>query len=63
MNDTQIAQCIEILCQCGCSEVRAVIKRIEANQSVAQLEGFTVQERRLVMEELKAIMAVYDQRD
>jgi hypothetical protein len=62
MPNPQIAQCIEQLCQCGCSDVRNTIARLEANQAVAQVEGLSVQERRQVLEELKAIMAVYDVR-
>lgn len=62
MHNPQIAQCIERLCQCGCTDVRNTIARLEANQAVAHVEGLTAQERRQVLEELKAIMAVYDVR-
>ncbi len=62
MDKPQIAQCVELLCQQGCVEVRSTIARLEANQAVAQVSGFDAQERHLVLEELKAIMAVYDQR-
>jgi len=62
MDNPQIAQCIEQLCQCGCTDVRNTIAQLEAHQVVPQVEGLTAQERRVVLEELKAIMAVYDQR-
>ncbi|HEY0635215.1 MAG TPA: hypothetical protein VGE00_07535 [Gammaproteobacteria bacterium] len=62
MDKPQVAQCVELLCQQGCSEVRAVITRLEANQTVAQVNGLDARERGQVLEELKAIMAVYDQR-
>lgn len=62
MHNPQIAQCIERLCQSGCTDVRNTIARLEANQAVAHVEGLTAQERRQVLEELKSIMAVYDVR-
>lgn len=62
MDNPQIAQCVEQLCQCGCSDVRNTIARLEAGQVVAEVKGLTAEERRLVLEELKAIMAVYDER-
>ena len=57
-----IAQCVEQLCQCGCTDVRNTIALLETNQAVAQTEGLSAEERRLVLEELKSIMAVYDRR-
>lgn len=62
MDKPHIAQCVEQLCQCGCADVRITIALLEANQPVAQVEGLTAEERRQVLEELKAIMAVYDRR-
>lgn len=62
MDKSLVAQCVERLCEQGCSEVRATIARLEANPGAVQMEGLSADERRLVLEELKAIMAVYDQR-
>ena len=55
-----INRCIEALCQCGCDAVRATITAMEAGQAVAQTEGMNEVEKRQVLEELRAIMAVYD---
>ncbi|HEY0721857.1 MAG TPA: hypothetical protein VGE50_11460 [Gammaproteobacteria bacterium] len=60
MDKPHIAQCVELLCEQGCSEVRSTIARLEANQTVAQVSGFSAQERSQVLDELKSIMAVYD---
>jgi len=60
MNKTQIAQCVELVCQNGCREVRTTITRLESEQTVSQVDGLNAAERRQVLEELKAIMAVYD---
>jgi len=62
MDKPQIAQCVELLCQSGCREVRTTINRMETNQTVSQVDALDDDERRQVLEELKAIMAVYDRR-
>lgn len=62
MDKPQITQCIEQLCQCGCTDVRNTIALLEANQTVSQVEGLNAEERRLVLAELKAIMSIYDRR-
>jgi len=54
--------CVEAVCQCGCEAVRAVIAALEADQPVSQVQGLDPHERRLVLDELKAVMAVYDER-
>ncbi len=55
-------RCVEAICQCGCEAVRAVIVALEAGEPVSQVEGLDTQERRQVLAELKAVMAVYDDR-
>lgn len=57
-----INECIEAMCRSGCAAVRATIQALEQGQDVAQVRGLPVEERRVVLEELKAIMAVYDER-
>jgi hypothetical protein len=54
------SQCIEALCQLGCDSVRNTIAALEQGQPVAQMEGLDAEQRRRVLAELKAIMAVYD---
>jgi len=61
MDQQRIAQCVEILCQQGCTEVRSTIVRIESGADIPQTEGLSSEEILAVLEELKAIMAVYDQ--
>ena len=56
----RIPQCIEAICECGCDVVRATIAAMEQGQRVAQVEGMDESQRRQVLAELKAIMAVYD---
>lgn len=59
-HDQQVIQCIESLCECGCDAVRATISAMEASLPVAQTEGMDRQQQQQVLDELKAIMAVYD---
>lgn len=54
--------CVEAICQCGCEAVRAVITALEAGEPVSQVQGLEPHEQRRVLDELKAVMAVYDDR-
>lgn len=62
MVSEKVNQCVEALCMTGCDAVRATIKTLEEGLTVAQTEGLDEEERRAVLNELKAIMAVYDDR-
>ncbi len=62
-NSEQVSHCIETLCQCGCDAVRATISAMESGAVVPQVQTLSEEERRMVLEELKAVMAVYDKRD
>ncbi len=62
LSSEQVTQCIDALCQCGCDAVRATIAAMESGIVVPQVSSLTPDERLLVLEELKAIMAVYDAR-
>ena len=56
------SQCIDALCQCGCDAVRATITALEAGAVVPQVQDLTEEERTKVLNELIAIMSVYDSR-
>lgn len=56
------SQCIDALCQCGCEAVRATITALEVGAVVPQVQDLTEEDRTKVLNELKAIMAVYDSR-
>ena len=60
LNSERVNQCVESLCLNGCSAVRATITALEANLPAAGTEALDAQERRAVLRELQAIMAVYD---
>lgn len=53
-------QCIEQICEQGCTVVREVISRLEQHQSVNELEHLASDEKDTVLKELKAVMSVYD---
>lgn len=55
-----ITRCVESLCELGCDSVRRTIAALEAGESVMQVDGLDAEQRRRVLAELKAIMAVYD---
>ncbi len=56
----RISLCVESLCEFGCDSVRSSIAALEQGQPVAGTEGMNDEQRRQVLAELKAIMAVYD---
>lgn len=60
VNHLKIEQCVESLCQSGCAAVRATITAIEAGAEISQISGMSDEEKLYVLEELKAIMSVYD---
>jgi hypothetical protein len=62
LSSEQVSQCIDALCQCGCDAVRATISALETGAVVPQVETLSDDERQLVLDELKAVMAVYDDR-
>ena len=62
MDTKQVNQCVDALCQCGCDAVRATIEAMEVGADVPQVETLSDEEREVVLDELKAVMAVYDAR-
>ena len=59
MDQRKIDDCVERLCNRGCREVMAIIARLDAGEPVDGTESLAGEERRAVLEELRAIMAVY----
>jgi hypothetical protein len=62
MNQQKINQAIEAICQAGCTSVNAVIATLEAGKTTDGLEDLNRAELDLLTRELKAIMAVYEER-
>ena len=62
MSSEQVSQCIEVLCLCGCEAVRATISAMESGAVVPQVQTLSEEQRQMVLNELKAVMAVYDER-
>jgi len=54
-----IEECIEILCNKGCRSVRKDIAALEHGQVLPEAWQLDAEERRMVLRELKSIMAVY----
>jgi hypothetical protein len=53
---------VESICRRGCRAVRACIAQLEHGGEVAETRGLGVRERAQVLDELKAVMAVYAER-
>lgn len=63
MNSSKVNQCVEALCKSGCEAVRATISSMELGMEIEQTHELDEQEASTVLNELKAIMAVYDKRN
>jgi hypothetical protein len=59
MDHQKLTQYLEILCQGGCDVVNAAIEAMEKNQPTSITNELTPEECHIVLQELKAIMAVY----
>lgn len=55
----RVDECIEKLCQKGCSQVWGDIDTLENGDSLAETDGLSKRERLRVLRELKTVMAVY----
>ena len=51
---------VESLCQNGCKAVWSYIEDLEANRTIPETASLNEVQRREVLVELKAVMAVYD---
>ncbi len=60
MDHPKLTKYLEILCQSGCKAVNATITAMENNQSISAIDDLSPDERRIVLQELKAIMSVYE---
>lgn len=60
MNHRLVEQCVENLCQKGCRAVWSDIDALEAGDFLPETGGLSRTEVRAVIDELKAVMAVYE---
>lgn len=59
-SNKRVNHCIELLCRQGCSEVYTCIESLRSGEVFAEVAGLDESERRMVLEELVAIMATYE---
>jgi len=60
MEHQKLTRYLELLCQNGCETVNATIEAMEKNQAISLTENLSDDERTIVLQELKAIMSVYE---
>jgi len=63
IDDPKLSQYLDHLCNQGCTAVREAIEQMEAGDMVPELASLNRSEQQRLLQELKAIMAVYDSRD
>ena len=56
----QVQSSIESICALGCDRVNEIIDALERGDSIAELNALDKTDQQGVLNELKAIMAVYD---
>jgi len=59
----KLSRHLDTLCNKGCTNVRNIIQQLETGNSLPELSELNEKERQQLLQELKAIMAVYDARD
>ena len=59
MDHNKLTSYLEILCQSGCHSVNATIEAMENNQPISIINELTPDERQIILQELKSVMAVY----
>ena len=55
----RVDNCVEALCQKGCSNVWGDIEALESGQILPEVDGLSTPEIQAVVRELKAVMSVY----
>ena len=56
----QVEACLETLCLRGCRSVLRDIERLERGEVFAEVESLDAADRRLLLAEMRSIMAVYE---
>ena len=59
MQNRSIESCIETICQKGCQQVRQDILLLEQGRHLPEISHLDTESRRYVLQELKAVMAIY----
>ena len=62
MNKQLIEERVTFICELGCVRVREVMDALQQGGSTSETEHANKEERRQILLELQAIMAVYDAR-
>lgn len=62
IDSKKVDLCLETLCNDGCQSVWGYIDTLAAGRDLPQTSGLSAAEREWVLAELKAIMAVYENR-
>lgn len=60
MNHDRVENCVEKLCHKGCRAVWSDIDALESGDSLPETKGLSRVEIKAVIQELKAVMAVYE---
>jgi N-methylhydantoinase B/oxoprolinase/acetone carboxylase alpha subunit len=53
---------VDDICGDGCDQVNHIIKTMQEDEVIEAMEALSTVERQLVLDELRDIMAVYEQR-
>ena len=55
-----VEMCVDTLCEQGCSRVNASISALQNGEDFPEIAGLSAADRQVVLQQLVAIMAVYD---
>jgi hypothetical protein len=62
LDNEKLQHIIEHICAAGCERVYEVIANMESQQNIEETAQLNTQESEIVLQELKTIMAVYEQK-
>ena len=63
MNIQKISQAVDQICQNGCNNVNDIIETLSSGKKIEITNNFSDAETNELLNELKSIMAVYDNKD
>jgi len=60
MDKDKVSRCLDSVCEKGCTAVNSAIQMLETDTPVPEADTLNVEEKQCLLQELKSIMAVYE---
>ena len=60
MDQEKVSRCVDSVCEKGCTAVNSAIQMLEKDSPVPEADTLNDEEKQRLLQELKSIMAVYE---